>query len=160
MNLLFLLIAVASSVQGFSVSPSRTSQLQQQRLSTHLFSEFASDDKDMIGETERMLLENKRAKDLGLQQKYGVTIKKDGLDGVRAAVWGVFHASNAIFPVLGAALVAGLMLNMMGYGYSFENGSVVIDSLQHIRQEEFFQMEAARLTASAVEAVSETLQTM
>jgi hypothetical protein len=165
MNLLFLLLAVASSVQGFSVSPIRTTSTlqahQQQRLSTPLYSEMSSDDTDIrLGETERLLLERKRTKDLGLKQTYGVTVKKDGLDGVRAAVWGVFHASNVVFPVLGAAFFAGVMLNMMGYAYSFENGSVVIDSMQHIRQEQFFQMEAARLTASAVETVSETLQTM
>jgi hypothetical protein len=104
-----------------------------------------------------LLLEAKRRRDNGLRQEYGVTIKKDGLDGVRAGIWALFNASNVIIPVFGIALSAGLLLNMMGYGYFFDgSGAFVVDSLEHIRQDKLFQMEAVNMAAIA----SETARTM
>lgn len=98
-----------------------------------------------IGATERLLLAAKRQRELGLRQEYGTTVKKDGLDGVRAAVWALFGVSQVVFTVLGVALTLGLALNMLGYGYYFENGNFVVDGIDHIRQQQLFQVEANNL---------------
>jgi hypothetical protein len=88
-----------------------------------------------LGEAERRLLERKRAQDLGLVQELGRTIKKDGLDGIRAVVWSLYHASNVVFPMLFVGMMAGLCLNMAGYGYYWsDDGRIVLDTLDHIRQ--------------------------
>lgn len=99
-----------------------------------------------LGATERILIAAKRAKDLGLVQRYGETVKKDGLDGLRKFVWAAFGVSeNFIFPTLGVLMVSSLFLHVLGYGYYFdESGSFVIDSLTHIRQANLFELEAAR----------------
>lgn len=99
-----------------------------------------------MGATERLLLEAKQKRENGLRQEYGVTIKKDGWDGVRAAIWLLFDATEIIFPMLALALTAGLLLNLMGYGYYFDQGSFVVDTLEHIRQEQLFQLEATKMT--------------
>lgn len=107
-----------------------------------------------VGVTERLLLEHKRSQELGLVQEYGCTVKKDGLDGVRAFVWGIFDVSNVVFPVMGVALSLGLALNLAGYGYYFDQGSLVVDTLQTIQQDQMFQEEVVKLAAGAVEQAS------
>jgi hypothetical protein len=99
-----------------------------------------------LGPTERLLIAAKKAKDLGLIQKYGETVKKDGLDGLRKFVWAAFGVSdNVIFPTLGILMVSSLFLHALGYGYNFdESGAFVIDTLAQIRQANFFELEAAR----------------
>jgi hypothetical protein len=99
-----------------------------------------------LGPTERLLIAAKKAKELGLIQKYGETVKKDGLDGLRKVVWAAFGVSDSfIFPTLGILMVSSLFLHVLGYGYYFdERGGFVIDSLTHIRQANLFELEAAR----------------
>ena len=69
-----------------------------------------------VGPTEQLLLDFKDRQDSGVVQKYGKTVLNDGLDGVRAIVWGIFDMTNYVFPAMGLALSFGLVLNMMGYG--------------------------------------------
>ena len=135
------LLAFLSLSQAFVVTPSRSA----------LVRPLAMSDEPVLGETEQLLLARKEFRDKGLVQKYGQTIKKDGLDGVRALVWGIFDVSNVVFPALGMMLSVGLFLNMFGYGYYFDDGALVIDTLKNISQEQFFQEEAAKLAAAASE---------
>ena len=106
-------------------------------------------DEPMLGETEQLLVEHKKRRESGLLQEYGRTVKKDGLDGIRALVWGIFDVSNVVFPMLGVALTMGLFLNMAGYGYYFDDSGFVIDTLNNIQQDQAFQAEAARMAADA-----------
>ena len=106
-----------------------------------------------IGATERLLLDRNRAlldKRNGVVQRFGKTIKKDGLDGVRDVVWKVYFASNYVFTGLGILLVMGLFINVAGYGYYVDNqtGMFMIDTFEHIKMEQFFANEAARLLSS------------
>merc|ERR1711897_5807 len=95
-----------------------------------------------LGATERLLLDKER----GLVQKLGKTVKKDGLDGVRAIVWNLYFTANYVFTGLGILLMLGLTLNLAGYGYYFDNhGMFNVDTLEHIRQEKFFAEETAKL---------------
>jgi len=105
------------------------------------------------GETERLLLEAAERRNLGLKQEFGHTIKGDSLDGLRALVWGMFDVSQVVFGCLGVALSLGLLLNMMGYGYFFDwdTGGVVIDTLDHIRQDKVMAAEAAKLAAETAQ---------
>ena len=107
-----------------------------------------------MGETERLLVQRKQYKDSGLVQELGRTVRKDGLDGLRALIWAMFNVSNYVFPAMGAAMSLGLLLNMAGYGYFFDDGSLVIDTLANIQQEAMFQEEAAKLASGAIEAAS------
>ena len=109
-----------------------------------------------IGETERILLQAVANRELGLKQELGQTIKKDGLDGVRALVWTVFDVSQIVFGCLTVALSLGLLLNMMGYGYYFEwdQGGFAIDTLEHIRQDRVMAAEAAKLASGAAQKLS------
>lgn len=111
-------------------------------------------DSNAMGETERLLMQRREHIDSGMVQEMGRTIKKDGLDGVRALVWAMFDVSNYVFPAMGAVLSFGLLLNMAGYGYFFDDGSLVFDTLQNIQQEAFFQEEVAKLTVDVVEKAS------
>ncbi|CAB9509693.1 expressed unknown protein [Seminavis robusta] len=141
-SLVILVAFFVAASQAFVVAP------RQNRL---ISSSLSMSDEPMLGDTERMLLETKERKESGIIQKYGQTVKNDGLDGVRAFVWGIFDVTNAIFPVLGVALTMGLFLNMAGYGYFFDtNHGLVVDTLQHIQQEQALQAEAARMATDAV----------
>ena len=111
------------------------------------------DEKDNLGATERLLLERAYQRDNGLVQEYGRTIKKDGLDGVRAAVWGLFHASQAVFSVLAVALVLGMALNAVGYAYYFDDTGIHVESFHHLEQMRFLEAETARLAATAERSV-------
>ena len=104
---------------------------------------------EFMGATERLLLERAQRREQGLVQEYGRTIKKDGLDGLRAAVWGLFHASQAVFSVLGVALAVGLALNMAGYAYYMDDTGFHVDSFHHLEQVRFLEAEATRLAATA-----------
>ena len=112
----------------------------------------SDDDTSLLGETERLLLERAHARQQGLVQEYGCTIKKDGLDGVRAAVWATFHALQAGFSVLAVALVLGMALNVAGYAYYWDDTGLHIDSFAHLDQVRFFNQEAARLALPADQA--------
>mmetsp|Transcript_12142 Transcript_12142/g.17806 ORF Transcript_12142/g.17806 Transcript_12142/m.17806 type:complete len:153 (+) Transcript_12142:138-596(+) len=94
-----------------------------------------------LGATERLLLDKAR----GIEQRLGKTVKKDGLDGVRAFVWSVYFGANYVFTGLGALLVLGLAMNMAGYGYYFDANGLNVDTLEHIRHDKFMAEEAARL---------------
>lgn len=108
-----------------------------------------------VGETEQLLLARKEFKDKGLVQRLGKTVKKDGLDGVRAVVWKIFDVSNVVFPAMGVALSVGLFVNMMGYGYYFDTDSgLVVDTLSNIHQEQAFQAEAAKFAAAAADKIT------
>jgi hypothetical protein len=144
MRTFFLLAVLVTSTQAFLVTPTSQRHSAVQPL--------AMSDEPYIGETEQLLLARKEFRDKGLVQRYGETVKKDGLDGLRAMVWKLFDISNVVFPALGAVLTLGLFLNMMGYGYYFDNSGLVIDTLQNIHQEQSFQAEAAKLAAGAERA--------
>ena len=110
-------------------------------------SQVPLDDSEAMGETERLLLQAKRDRDLGLKQEIGKTVKGDSLDGLRAVIWQLFFASNFVFSVGAVALGCGLLLNMMGYGYYFDSHSssfLVIDTIEHIRQDQQMAMQAAQ----------------
>lgn len=109
----------------------------------------ANDFENSLGSTERLLMEKANARKQGLVQEYGRTVKKDGLDEVRAVVWGVFHASQAVFSVLAVALVIGMALNAAGYGYYLDNTGVHIDTFQHMHQMQFLEAETTRLAVAA-----------
>lgn len=146
-----MVMTLTSSSQAFPVAAYATMRRSPGRMSTSFFRRPAdiSDDNTtptIMGATERLLLEAKQKRENGLRQEYGVTIKKDGWDGVRAAIWLLFDATEIIFPMLALALTAGLLLNLMGYGYYFDQGSFVVDTLEHIRQEQLFQLEATKMT--------------
>jgi hypothetical protein len=119
-----------------------------------------SSDSRRLGATERLLLMAKFQRENGFRQDYGVTIKKDGWDGVRAVVWAVFYASQVIFPILAVALTLGLLLNVLGYGYYLDgHGSLIVDSLEHIRLEQqqlLVPMETTAATTLTVETVQQT----
>lgn len=101
----------------------------------------------IMGATERLLLDRKRTLDLGLVQELGRTVKKDGWDGVRAIVWSLYSASNIVFPLMAAVMMGGMCLNLMGYGYYWDHvhHQYIVDSLEHIRQENIYQMEVMRI---------------
>ena len=145
---LFAILAVVSVSNAFVAIPQTRRSWECRRL--QMSDEPLQHDGVNIGATERLLLDHKRIGDLGLCQEYGKTVKKDGLDGVRAFVWGIFDVSNYVFPALGAAMSFVLLLNMVGYGYFFDDGSLVIDTLSNIQQEQFFQEEAIKLAAEKV----------
>jgi len=113
--------------------------------------DYLVEQEQCLGATERLLLEKKKVEDLGLVQKYGETIKKDGFDGLRAFVWKIFDVSNYVFPALGVAMSFGLLLNMAGYGYYLDDGGVVIDTLQNIQEDQFFQEQVIKLAADAAD---------
>lgn len=171
-GLLFLLLASFSAAfaPGFRSSPAASALTLTTTTANHVRLGMSqelplSDDNSknkieetpammMIGETERLLLDAKKRRTLGLKQEYGATIKKDGLDGVRAVVWQLFGLSNVIFGVLGVALSLGLMLNVVGYGYYFDAPSpsfLVVDSLQNIALDKQLSMEAAKLAQQAMQ---------
>lgn len=122
-------------------------------LTVRPMSSAPMNENDRLGATERLLLERAQRREDGLVQEYGRTIKKDGLDGVRAAVWGLFHASQAVFSVLGVALAVGLALNMAGYAYYFDDAGFHVDSFHHLEQVRFLEAETARLAATAERSV-------
>jgi hypothetical protein len=103
----------------------------------------------MMGETERLLLEHKRVKDLGLVQELGRTIKKDGLDGIRALIWAFYGASNVVFPIMFVTMMGGIVLNLSGYGYYWDDHGLVIDTLEHIRQDNLYQQELLKLSTTS-----------
>jgi hypothetical protein len=140
---IILVALLAVSVQGFVV----------RHISFHhgRSAALAMSNEPMLGETERLLLEHNRRRTSGVIQEYGRTVKKDGLDGLRALVWGIFDVTNIVFPVLGVALTMGLFLNMIGYGYYFDQSGLVIDTLNSIQQDQAFQVEAANMAAAAVD---------
>ena len=145
-------VLLSMTANAFVVLPVSHHQVRPSTVGVKMSDEHMRD--DLMGATERLLLEKKERKDLGLVQKVGCTVKKDGLDGVRAFVWGIFDVSNYVFPALGAALSFGLLLNMAGYGYYLDDGGVVIDTLQNIQQDQMFQQEAAKMAVDAIEKVS------
>lgn len=106
-----------------------------------------------LGATERLLLEKARARDLGLVQEYGKTVKKDGLDGVRAVIWGIFHASQAVFSVLAVALMVGMALNMAGYAYYWDDAGFHVDTMHHLNEIRLFEAETARLASTAEQSI-------
>jgi len=110
--------------------------------------------------TERLLLEAAARRNLGLKQEFGVTVKRDGLDGLRAFVWTVFDLSQVVFGVLGVALSLGLLLNLLGYGYYWEQGGgggggLVIDTLEHMRQDKIMAAEAVKLAVDVAQKVQQ-----
>jgi len=102
-----------------------------------------------MGPTERLLIEKAFARNKGLVQEYGKTIKKDGLDGVRTVIWGIFYASQAVFSVLAVALVFGMALNVAGYAYYVDDGGFHVDTFQHLHQMQFLEAETARFAIAA-----------
>jgi hypothetical protein len=97
--------------------------------------------------TEDLLLQVAERKRLGLRQEYGCTVKKDGWDSVRSAVWFLFDVSNVVFTFLGALLTMGLVLNLMGYGYFWdEQGRFTVQTLAEIRHDHIMDAELVRLT--------------
>jgi hypothetical protein len=106
-----------------------------------------SSDKTAPTSTEDLLLQVAERKRLGLRQEYGCTIKKDGWDSVRSAVWFLFDVSNVVFTFLGALLTMGLVLNLMGYGYFWdEQGRFTVQTLAEIRYDHIMDAELVRLT--------------
>jgi len=144
---LLLLVCLLSSSHAFLMTPLKSS-LSAPRLPLQMADEPLSQDR--IGDTERLLLERKRIQDLGLIQELGRTVRKDGLDGLRAFLWVLYHASNVVFPVLAVGMFAGICLNLTGYGYYWDQDShrLMIDTLQHIRQENIYQQELLKLAES------------
>ena len=151
-----LLLLMASSHALVAVKPRRTAVVASLRMSAEI------NDNDIVDNSteQHLLLEAKKRRELGLKQDIGVTVRKDGLDGLRALVWGIFDISQVVFGCLGVALTLGLLLNMMGYGYHVDWSSsqggvvvVVIDTLDHMRQDKFMAEEAARLAAEAAQNV-------
>jgi hypothetical protein len=102
-----------------------------------------------IGAAERLLLERKRIQDEGLVQELGRTIKKDGWDGVRALIWSLYGVSNVVFPVLAVVMFTGICVNLVGYGYYWDEttNKMVFDTLEHIRQENIYQQELLKIAA-------------
>jgi hypothetical protein len=97
--------------------------------------------------TEDLLLQVAERKRLGLRQEYGCTVKKDGWDSVRSAVWFLFDVSNVVFTFLGALLTMGLVLNLMGYGYFWDDqGQFTVQTLAEIRYDHIMDAELVRLT--------------
>jgi hypothetical protein len=97
--------------------------------------------------TEDLLLQAAERKRLGLRQEYGCTVKKDGWDAVRSAVWFLFDVSNVVFTCLGALLAAGLLLNLMGYGYFWDDqGRFTVQTIAEIRHDRIMDAELIRLT--------------
>jgi hypothetical protein len=113
---------------------------------------------DRMGETERMLLERRRIQDLGLVQELGKTVKMDGLDGLRAMVWTIYGISNVVFPIMATVMMAGMCLNLVGYGYYWDHDShkMIIDTLEHIRQEYTYQQELWRIAVKAAAGADAT----
>lgn len=97
--------------------------------------------------TEDILIQAAERKRHGLRQEYGLTIKKDGLDELRKVVWFVFEISQVVFTGLGVLLTLGLLLNIMGYGYFFDDhGNFIIQTLEDIRHANMMDAELVRLT--------------
>ncbi|KAG7340878.1 hypothetical protein IV203_024421 [Nitzschia inconspicua] len=150
---LLLLVAVNTwTGAGAFMTPSTNAAVMQQQQRQHVL-KMADEPmpRDQLGPTERLLLERKRIQDLGLVQELGKTVKKDGLDGIRSVVWAVYNASNIVFPILAVIMFAGICLNLMGYGYYWEDttNQLIIDSLEHIRQENIYQQELLRIASEA-----------
>ena len=106
-----------------------------------------------MGATERLLMEKAYARDNGLVQRYGKTVKKDGLDGVRAAIWGIFHASQAVFGVLAVALVSGMALNAAGYAYYVHDAGFHGETFQQLNQMHQIQMLEAETARFATDSM-------
>mmetsp|Transcript_18730 Transcript_18730/g.28289 ORF Transcript_18730/g.28289 Transcript_18730/m.28289 type:complete len:154 (-) Transcript_18730:103-564(-) len=143
-TVLFFLYAVAICVQRANAFHVHNTNAIQQRasLSTPSLHMSAEVDQDVaLGATERLLLDRQK----GLVQRLGKTVKKDGLDGVRAVVWSMYFGADYLFTGLGILLVLGAALNMAGYGYYIDHGMFNIDSLEHIRQDKFMAEEATKL---------------
>jgi hypothetical protein len=104
--------------------------------------------------TEDILLRAAEVKRLGLRQEYGCTIKRDGLDFLRTLVWFVFDVSNILFAGLAVLLVLGMLLNIAGYGYFFDDQhQLVVQSLDTIRHDRAMDAEFARLSRETYYAV-------
>ena len=107
-------------------------------------------DEPIIDKTEQLLLDRKERIDSGIVQRIGKTVLNDGLDGVRSVVWGLYNVAEVLFPFLGACMFVSLLLNVLGYGYYFDdNGHFLFNTLDYIRQEQFYQGEFAKFTANA-----------
>ena len=99
---------------------------------------------------EQQLQNSNRSSTSTLRQEYGCTIKNDGYDTLRQMVWMIFHMTEYIFPLLGICLSMGLFLNCIGYGYYFnpQTMNLVIDTLDHIRQEQQMLLSISMTTLS------------
>ena len=144
-----LLLAFCRSTLAFSTQPQNNilSRPVSSKTSLHMSDEPLQNQK--IGAAERLLLERKRIQDEGLVQELGRTVKKDGLDGLRALIWGMYDAYNVVFPVLAVFMFTGICVNLAGYGYYWDNDTnkMVFDTLEHIRQENVYQAELLRIAA-------------
>ena len=149
---LFLLAIMLVTGRAFA-PPERPVRSASLGTSLQMSVDVGKDKKAAIGETERLILEAAAQRGLGLKQELGKTIKKDGLDGLRAVVWGLFDASQFVFGCLAVALSAGLLLNLLGYGYFFDwdQGGFVIDTLDNIRQDKLMAAEAGKLASEAAQ---------
>ena len=107
------LVAIMLATGGAFAPPMRYQALGTSR---RMSVDVGNDKETPIAETERLILEAAAQRGLGLKQELGKTIKKDGLDGLRAIVWGLFDASQVVFGCLAVSLSLGLFLNLLGYG--------------------------------------------
>ena len=162
--LLLLLLLIAERSHAFVVAPRRvlaaTTASSVRPLGMSDVPDLDGSESSETGATERLLLQAKQRRQEGLKQEFGLTIKKDGLDPVRALVWAVFGVSQVVFLAMAVALSCGLLLNVMGYGYyldwdwqqhhqDWQHGPLVIDTLEHIRQEKIMAVEAAKLAVES-----------
>jgi hypothetical protein len=59
---------------------------------------------------------------------------------VQTVVWGIYRVWSYTFTFLGVALSGGLVLNVLGYGYTFtKEDGLRIDTLEQLRTENQFQ---------------------
>ena len=163
--LLILLVLLGSSCDAFCAvkSPTpravryhQTPRTPAPKMSADIDSSSSysnTDSSSTLGATERTLLEAAAKRRSNVVQKYGKTIKNDGLDGVRALVWGLFGVSQVVFGVAAVALTLTLALNVAGYGYYWDTTTdhygLVIDALQNIHQQEHYATEMAKMAASS-----------
>jgi hypothetical protein len=82
----------------------------------------------------------------------------DGLDGLRAMVWTIYGISNVVFPIMATVMMAGICLNLVDCGYYWANDShkMMIDTLEHIRQQNTYQLELWRIAVKAAAAEDAT----
>lgn len=142
------------------ISSSVSSSTTMRTSSTPLYmSEISPEQGDInaIGETERMLIEAKRCRDLGLTQRVGKTVKGDHLDGVRAFVWGLYHVANYVFVALAVVMTASFALAAGGYAFHFEEGRLIIQTIEELQKDQFLSSQAAKLMADASEHIGSTL---
>ena len=149
---LFLLAIMLATGRAFA-PPVRPMRYQLLGTSRRMSVDVGNDKEAPIAETERLILEAAAQRGLGLKQELGKTIKKDGLDGLRAIVWGLFDASQVVFGCLAVSLSLGLFLNLLGYGYFFDwdQGGFVIDTLDNIRQDNLMAAEASKLASEVAQ---------